>query len=281
VIASVIRAIGLILLGLVATVSVKAQEPASPDPDGNLINYAYAYAFGNGNYAVAGRSAQVFKLPFAIRLLSMEDNPVGLRLKLPVTFGFYEFGIDDLFQGGFADQLQTVSFVPGLEMEVAVNDRWRLLPFIDFGAGKEMSGDALAGILAVGVKSNVTVPSGNNLLTIGNELFWVGSKVHGVRSDAMGYFMTGLDLRMPMKVKLGTKPMNISLYAVNYLYFNDVEFQRDEAEPVTVDTEYEVGMTFGTEPAHEWWIFKAPRVGLSYRFGGQISAVRLTLGQAF
>ena len=280
-IALVFRATGLILLCLVAAVPVAAQEPVPPGNDADLINYAYAYAFGNGNYAVAGRSAQVFKLPFAVRLISIEDHPVGLRLKLPVTFGFFEFGIDDLFQGGFADQIQTVSFVPGLEMEVAVNDRWRLLPFIDLGAGKDLSGDARAGILAVGVQSYYTIPSDHALLTIGNQLFWVGSKVHGVRNDAMAYFMTGLDLRMPMKVKLGTKPMNISLYAVNYLYFKDVEFQRDEAEPVTIDTEYEVGVTFGTEPAHEWWIFKAPRVGLSYRFGGQISAVRLTLGQAF
>ncbi len=277
----VFRTVGLILLCLVAAAPVNAQEPVSPEADADLINYAYAYAFGNGNYAVAGRSAQVFKLPFAVRLLSMEDHPVGLRLKLPLTFGFFEFGIDDLFQGGFADQIQTVSFVPGLEMEVAVNKRWRLLPFVDLGAGQNLSGDTQAGILAVGVQSYVTIPSDHGLLTIGNQLFWVGSKVHEVRSDAMAYFMTGLDLRMPMNVKLGAKPMNISLYAVNYLYFNDVEFQRDAAEPVTIDTEYEVGMTFGTEPSHEWWIFKAPRFGLSYRFGGQISAVRLTLGQAF
>jgi hypothetical protein len=277
-----LRAAGLILLFVAAAVvPVAAQEPDPPGTEADLINYAFAYAFGNGNYAVAGRSAQVFKLPFAVRLISMEDHEFGLRLKLPVTFGFYEFGIDNLFEGGFADQIQTVSFVPGLEMEIAVNDRWRLLPFLDFGAGKDLSGDAWAGILAAGVQSYVTVPSDRGLLTVGNQVFWVGSKIHGIRSDAMAYIETGLDLRMPLEVKFGARPADISLYVINYLYFNDVEFQREDAEPVTIDTEYEVGVTFGTEPPHAWWIFKAPRFGVSYRFGGEISAVRLTIGQAF
>jgi hypothetical protein len=266
---------------MVAAIPAVAQEPVSPEAEAGLINYAYAYAFGNGNYAVAGRSAQVFRLPFSVRLWSTEDRPVGLRLKLPVTLGLYEFGISDLFQGGLADQIQTVSFVPGLEMEFEVNERWRLLPFMDIGAGKDLSGDALAGILAFGVDSYVTIPSDRGVLTLGNKAFWVGSKVHEIRSDAMAYFMTGLDLRMPMKLRLGSRPMDVSLYGINYLYFNDVEFQRVAAEPVTIDTEYEVGLTFGTDPAYEWWIFEAPRFGLSYRFGGQISAVRLTIGQAF
>jgi hypothetical protein len=258
-----------------------AQEPPPAGDEADLINYAYAYAFGNGNYAVAGRSAQVFKIPFSAPLVSMEDHSFGLKLKLPLTLGFYEFGIDDLFQGGFADQIQTLSFVPGLELELAVNDRWRLLPFVDVGAGKDLSGETWAGILALGVQSYVTVPLERKLLTVGNRLFWVGSKVEGVRSDAMAYFETGLDLRLPLKVAVGGRPADISLYGINYLYFNNVEFQRDAAEPVSVDAENEIGVTFGTDPPHAWWIFEAPRFGVSYRFGGEISAVRLTIGQAF
>jgi hypothetical protein len=49
------------------------------------------------------------------------------------------------------------------------------------------------------------------------------------------------------------------------------------AEPATipgVNEQTEVGISFGTRPKLAWWKVSMPKLGLSYRFGDGISAVR-------
>jgi hypothetical protein len=42
-----------------------------------------------------------------------------------------------------------------------------------------------------------------------------------------------------------------------------------------------MGVVFGTRPALRLWKVPLPRVGLSYRFAGDLSAVRIVLGAPF
>ena len=54
------------------------------------------------------------------------------------------------------------------------------------------------------------------------------------------------------------------------------------ADPVTIDAEYEFGVTFGVHPPAKWWKFTAPRFGIGYRFdSANRHAVRFTIGVPF
>ena len=50
---------------------------------------------------------------------------------------------------------------------------------------------------------------------------------------------------------------------------------------VEAPTQYEVGVTFGTRPSIKLWKIPLPRLGLSYRFGEDLSAIRLIFGSPF
>ena len=183
---------------------------------------------------------------------------------------------------GFPEDIETVSFIPGVEFEVPVRENWLLKPFADFGVAADVAGDTHAYVYSVGTKSYCTFRRDRKPeLTLGNRLHWVGSHTAEVRSDALGLFETALDARFPLRWTIGDRQTNVSIYAVNYLYLDDIEFVRPDDTQVTIDTEWEVGITFGTDPKMRWWKFAAPRFGISYRFGGELNAVRITVGTPF
>ena len=57
---------------------------------------------------------------------------------------------------------------------------------------------------------------------------------------------------------------------------------RKGADPVTVDAEYEFGVTFAVQPRATWWKLKAHRFGIGYRFdSARRRAVRIMVGIPF
>ena len=102
----------LVLLTCCGSVTCRAAE------DGvNLPNYAFAAYLGNGLYSTSGRSVQVYNLPLAFTLLPVEDHSFGLRVKIPVSVGLFDFKAVDIIESGLPDDVETVSVVPGLEFQ--------------------------------------------------------------------------------------------------------------------------------------------------------------------
>lgn len=252
-----------------------AQEP---EDQGDLINYAYASVFGSGLYAVAGRSVQVYRLPFSYRLRSAEESGWGVKLKLPVTFGFYDFEASSIGESGLPDDVDAASFVPEVQFEVPLGRRWTLKPLVSLGLAKDLEGGNFNYIYSAGLKSYYRFPWKNARMTLVNSLLWVGHTVEGTRQDAMGRFQTGIDARLPLVFEMLGEQADLSLFAIGYLYLDNVEFLRPGDEPVSIDDEYEIGVSFGTTKRIKLWKFKLPRIGLSYRLTDDLAALRLILG---
>lgn len=266
--------------------SLRAQEHQTKpvqERSGDVINYAYAATFGSGVYAVAGRSVQIYKVPFSHRLRRLGEHRWGATLQFPVTLGFYDFKARDVLDSGLPEDVETITFVPGVEFQVPLGRDWSLEPFAHAGVGKDFSGGGWTYIYSAGVRSYYRLPWRwrRTETTLGNDLYYVGHTIHGARSGGLFAVETGLDLRWPLRWTIRGRRTDASLYVANYLYLNDVEFARQKAEPLVIDSEYEVGVTFGREKPWRLGFVRIPRVGLSYRFGDDLSAVRLTLGYPF
>ena len=82
-----------------------------------LVNYAFATWLGTGAYRVADRSVAILNLPVYYPLRETGEELWGIKLRLPVSLGFQNF--DD-----FPDDLQTLSFVPGIELEIPLSEHW-------------------------------------------------------------------------------------------------------------------------------------------------------------
>lgn len=269
-----------LLVAFVLAGPAEAQSSGTEDVD--LINYAYASVFGNGLYVVAGQSVQVYRIPVSTTLRKPDDNDWGLTLRTPLTLGFYEFQVDDIFEGGFPDEIQTVSIVPGVEFEIPLSHRWTLRPSADFGAAKDLQGGQLAWVWSAGAGVYYRQPIRKATLTFGNTLLYIGSKINSVRSDAMAYWESGIDLTHPLWFKAGKRTAFWSIYTIGRFFFNDVEFARADDEPLTLDAEYEIGLGFSVKPEYSWWKLRAARFGIGYRYSvDNLTSIRITIGFPF
>lgn len=65
-----------------------------------IPNYAFATQLGSGVYAVNGRTVQIYRFSPGISIRSLEGRSWGLRLRLPLTLGFYDFQVTDVITEG-------------------------------------------------------------------------------------------------------------------------------------------------------------------------------------
>lgn len=257
--------------------------PSAPPDSSELVNFVYASQLGSGFYQVAGRRVWVLRVSIPVRLRSVEEHGWGVRLKFPVTFGFYDFSPEDLLELELPEDINTVTLVPTVEFEVPILERWMLLPFAEFGAGKEVTNDGKwALVWSAGTGSMATFPVGRFELLLGNELRWAASAViGGPANEGWGRFKTVLEARHPLPFSIQGKGARIGGYFLNNLYFGNLDFVKANGRKITVDTEFELGATLGTAERLEWWILKIQGIGLGYRWGENISAVRFFIGFPF
>ena len=83
-----------------------------------VIDFAFASQLGSGVYSMSGRTLQVYRLPFGYEFDHAADARVRPRLTLPVTLGFLDFEPVDVVHTGLPESLDSLSFVPGLVLEV-------------------------------------------------------------------------------------------------------------------------------------------------------------------
>jgi len=247
-----------------------------------LPNYAFGAYLGNGIYSASGLDVQVYNLPLGVTLRRLEGRDYGVRLRLPVSMGFFNFKAADILESGLPDAVETLSFVPGVEFQFPVRRNWVLTPFLDAGGGRNSTGGQVTYIFGAGVRSLFVFHGEGFTFRLGNTLLYAGNRAAGEDlSSDFGSFVTGIDARHPLGFNVGGHQVDVSLYAANYLYSN-LEFRRFRVDPIDVVVQYETGVTFGTTTVPGHWIFRlAPRLGLGYRFGDGLSVMRLVLGMPF
>ena len=216
----------------------------------------------------------ILNLPVYYPLRETDDERWGIKLRLPVSLGFQNF--DD-----FPEDLQTFTFVPGIELEIPLFTHWEIKPYAQLGLGKDFSDGSLATIYGLGLKGLGTFPLDRFTLSLGGGMLLAGSRTKYTDDLAFSKFDLGLDVRHPVPLSIRGRPTDLGLFAVASYYRNDLDlsFPDDTDEEVTYL--FEVGISIGTQPAFRIWRFDAPRVGLSYLFGDGLKGIRLNAGFPF
>jgi hypothetical protein len=243
------------------------------------VNWAFATHLGTGIYTASGRTVQVYTVPFSYAIRSIEGRDWGLKVKFPMTLGFYDFELKDIIELGLPTDVSTMSILPGLEFEYPVRDNWSLMPFADLGAGYNFSTHRVTYIYSTGVRSLVIFPWKVFECRFGNRFLYAGYTTPGADvSDSFRSFETGFDMRHPLSYTVLGHPTNWSVYFVNYLYAN-LEFLQFLSSSFKVDIQNEFGFTVGT--SDKFWWSGNPRLGLGYRFGPDFYAIRIVFGMPF
>jgi len=256
----------------------RAQSLLSGDEQ-NVINFAFATQLGSGVYSVSGRTLQIYRLPFRYDLKPVGESGVRVALTLPVTFGFFDFELQDVANGDIPTDVDALSFVPGLAVTFKVAPDWHLEPYAEAGISKARDVDADWTVYSGGLASLYEFENQGFEWQLRNDLTFAGVDLHGATgSDHFTRFQTVLTARRP--VRHGS-PVDCLLYALNDYYFDQPDGPIDSADRRPGSLQYEIGITLGTSEKRRIWHVPLPRVGIGYRFGSNLDAWRIVFGTPY
>lgn len=299
-----------VLLALVFACPVHAQEPQGTNVQVD-VNYVYAAQLGFGTYSVGGLDVNVYSVPIEFSLGEVLLD-WRLRIALPVLYGDFDFkGTVTTDEGERvrvrADQ-KILATEPKLRLEIPILEPWTLslIGAWGFGYAFDFDGDARlvnASGQAQGPREKFdqssywyyTYQAGVSSLlqqnvdrwtfSLGNAFIYAGTADLLDDSNVQGYgaIETGVDARHPLGFRIEGYEPDASLFFIWYYFTPSLEFTRVEEKSLEVDNVFEIGLTLGADRATPFEIplLGNPRIGVSYRVGNDLDAVRVNFGFPF
>lgn len=243
-----------------------------------FTSYAFAHELGSGVYDLGGRTLQVYRLSFTHDLRPTNENTIGAQLTLPLTFGFLDFTPADVIDNGLPRGIDSLSFVPGLSLDVELDESWNLRPYVKGGASLSDVSDVDALLYGTGVVAEYLRQRPVWLVRINSEFIYsaVDFRAAELRDDDFIRWRHGIDTTRGTGTRLGRHEVEAGLFGVLDAYVDPPQGPLTGADIPRL--QLELGFTFGLRPPWRVWRLPVPRVGVSYRFAGDVSAWRLVLG---
>ena len=258
-----------------------AQSPLTRSEQA-VIDFGFATQLGSGVYTMSGRTLQVYKLPFGYEFDHAADARVRARLTLPVTLGFLDFEPIDVVQTGLPRSLDSLSFVPGLTLEVMLSPRWRLEPFVEAGVAEDRATDADQRIHAAGLRSIYDLRNEATAWQLYDEILYTSVEQRSLdRTDDFTRLRLGVTARRPFDIAGYGRRADYLVYGYTDLFLDTPDSPLNGEEDEGGDAQFEFGVTFGTTEPLRLWRIPLPRIGLGYRFGDGLSVYRLVFGTPF
>lgn len=268
----------LVLIAFTQVPVARAQSLLSRDEQ-NVANFAFATQLGSGVYSVSGRTLQVYRLPFSHTLKSADDSGFGIELTLPVTFGFYDFELQDIDDGDIPTNVDALSFVPGLTLVFELQPGWTLEPYVEAGIARARDVDADSNVYAGGLRSLYAFDGQGFEWLLRNDLTLAGVDVRGAEgSNRFTRFQTVVTARRPFARR---SSVDYLVYALNEYYVDQPDGPVDSAVRGGSSVQYEIGFTLGTSEPRRIWGIPVPRVGVGYRFGSNLDVLRIVIGTPY
>lgn len=246
------------------------------------MHWAYSSFFGTGWYKVDdNRSVFVFRIPprWTVRKPSFSDGErkLGVEIHFPMTLGLHNLDFDDIPGIVVPDNFGTASFTPGVELEIPINERWALRPYVKAGWGKEFENDESAWIYDTGIKSRYIFPKKERV----EWAFLTNLQVGGFdaskgQNDRIASVLLGLEARQPLQTTFKGNAFDLHWHATYTFLSNKLMFDNGDGTFTSIDDIIEVGaaISFRDRPFN-FWLWKPNRLGLGIQFSpeGDFAAI--------
>jgi hypothetical protein len=276
----------ILLGGLAALLADHPGRCQTPTPQNTTVNVNYVYAalLGFGGYSLAGLSANVYALPLSDKLTDTPRPGWSLRLLLPVQVGLYHFGATFAGQRISINQ-QSVTVVPGAELQIPLTDNFAVKPFAQGGIGHTLGqdvGNADAWVYLMGVRSVAEWHAGQYTLSLGNAAIYAGDNTIGPGfGEHYVSLQAGGEVRRPLGFSIGDFSPDLGVYLAGYYYPTPLRFSRFLHDPLRVSYQTEIGFSVGSaEPFRLLWLSN-PRIGAGVVFGSGLTVYHVNFGFPF
>jgi hypothetical protein len=279
------RYLAAALLCALAWADSARSQPASAPPNSVVnLNYVYAASLGFGGYSLSGLSANVYTLPLTFTLPSAPVNGWTVKVLLPVQLGLYE--LRGSFQGQQVDiHQQSLAAAPGVELQIPLNDRLVVKPFVQggivhsFGAG---AANPDSWLYLAGARSVAQWHYGETTLSLGNGLVFAGDATIGSGfSERYVALQVAGEVRHPIGFKIGNWTPDVGVYVADYFYPSALRFDRFLNTPLEIRNQNEIGFSVGNAEPFTLLGLSNPRIGAGFVFGGGLNVYRVSFGFPF
>ncbi|HLA70156.1 MAG TPA: hypothetical protein VK624_01515 [Steroidobacteraceae bacterium] len=256
-----------------------AAEQNQDDAVGASVNYVFATDLGSGIYDLDGRTLQVYRFTYKHDLREARPAAPGVRFVLPLTAGFFDFNPFDVVSEGPPTRVDSISLVPGFELDYLLRDDWHLIPYAR--AGLSFASSSVGGILygaGLRVERRGEWHGWDQFLR--SELSYAGVQYrHDVPADQFVRLRHGVDITRGMGFRVRGREPALGLYAIFDLVVDPPTAPVADGRKQPIQAE--LGFTLGSRPALKIWRFDAPRIGFGYRLAGELSSWRFVIGVPF
>lgn len=250
------------------------------EADVEPVHYAYANYLGSGIYRTTGQHASLLNMPFSYELGT--NDKFSYEVRLPVSFGFFDFSIADLPNLDLPDEVGTITFTPGLALNYQYTANWLIESYADIGYARNLTTDRGVNVHSVGVSAlyDFNFKGFDNIWS--NRLYYAEYDGNGYdANDSYAAVQLGLDLGLPLKYQLFGYKFQPRVFTTAFWYFSEVNFtpnftkSSNQEKHVTLSNSLEIGFTlkFNETIGYSWAGIE--RLGLGYRYSKNFSAFRL------
>ena len=253
-------------------------------------HWATAAFFGTGWYRVdKQREAFVFRVPprqVLSRSAWKEDGTrqLGIEIHYPVTLGLHQ--IDEVPDFIEFDNYGTISFTPGIELEIPVSERWHLRPYAHLGVGYERKSGDWAGIWYGGLKSRYRLDEDEaTRWSLLNALTWSGFNPESGSAEQYASVMAGFEYnRRLARRSPGSDPVWLNAHLTYSYLLDQLNFSFNPLFEVSIRDEWEIGLALGLRDRKIRIAFLGfEQLGLSYKTSsnGDYRAITFNLRSPF
>jgi hypothetical protein len=282
-----VRAFVLILL-LIAPPPLAAQSAAYDVV--RQVHWATAAFFGTGWYRVAdNREVFIFRVPprQVVREPGWTETGgrrLGIEFQYPLAVGLHR--LDDIPDFIDFDNYGTLTFTPGVAVEIPMSDRWSLRPHAHFGLGYERRSDEWARIWYGAVRSRYSLlKRDGQSLDLLNSVSLAGYQPEYRDRGRYGSALVGIEgRRRSASLALGGKPAWLNWHLTYSYLFDRLQYHIGPDDVVTVDDEWEVGLALAREGGRIRFGFLGfEQLGLSFKWSsnGEYRAIAVNLRSPF
>jgi len=287
----IVRNALIVLFSIVISASLQAQAvPYQAEEPAKQVHWAMGAFFGTGWYQVdQNRSVYVFRIPprQTVRRSSFDENgkrKLGIEIQYPLSFGLHS--MDDIPDFIDFDNYGTVSFTPGVQVEIPITEKWYLRPYGHLGVGYEDESNEWATIWYGGLKSRYLLGESSRFRwSLLNAIYYAGYNPQFESRGQYGSFMTGLEFNQPMgNLKLRGDQLWLNWHVTYNYLFDNLNFHIDEDNVESIRDQWEIGLALGKgHKGLKIWFITFEHVGLSFKWSsnGHYRAISFNLRSPF
>lgn len=241
-------------------------------------NYVFASYLGSGFYKGTDNAVFVLNVPMTFSISAHPDY----RLRLTTSFGFYEYGWENIGDLELPDEVGTLAVIPGLEKSFFVSEQWELTPYLDLGWSKNLTTSEDALVYSTGLQSRYFLEGLHEDHVWINKLIYVGYQTENRKvRDSYVKILTGYDFKVGAYVPFMGKKLVPTLYGSLFWSYNGLDFYERWSNNLENDLVFEIGTTLYTNEPIDLWVTEVKRLGIGYQRNPIGNIIRLFIGTPF